>query len=183
MNPVSCWNPAASRAWHCVSAAWLTGLLAPAIVHAADQRSQGNEPRALEEVIVTAQKRSEHLQDVPISISVMNGVELARSNGANVNDAITSVPGMAMQRGVWGGLGELSVRGADARIDDVGFNSRAGCVVSVVSVERKVMLVDAVESPRRACLSGDEVDYAVLFDIVNTRIVCESGGSLFRHPH
>jgi iron complex outermembrane receptor protein len=50
----------------------------------------------LEEIIVTAQKREERLQDVPISIAVLSGSELDKSSTVSVTDALSSVPGIAV---------------------------------------------------------------------------------------
>ena len=47
----------------------------------------------------------------------------------------------------------LSVRRADSGIDDVSLHAGAGCVEVVVSIERKISLIDSIESPRGACLS------------------------------
>ena len=57
------------------------------------QNAQRN-PQGLEEVIVTAQRRAEQLQDVPISITVLRTEELDRSSDRGVADAINRVPGV-----------------------------------------------------------------------------------------
>jgi len=65
----------------------------------------------LEEVIVTAQKRSERLQDVPISISVLSGDELDSSTLQGVSEALNAVPGVATFPDSPGGGTEIIVRG------------------------------------------------------------------------
>jgi outer membrane receptor protein involved in Fe transport len=47
----------------------------------------------LEEVVVTAQKRSESLQDVAIPIAVVSGTELAALNKTQIADLKRLVPG------------------------------------------------------------------------------------------
>lgn len=54
------------------------------------------EPTGLQEIVVTAQKREERLQQVPISISVLNGESLDRSTVRSVRDALNTVPGVSM---------------------------------------------------------------------------------------
>jgi iron complex outermembrane recepter protein len=66
------------------------------------------------EVIVTAQKRSERLQDVPISISVLNGADLDKSTADGVLDALRGVPGVAPSLNVFGGSSNVSIRGVSA---------------------------------------------------------------------
>lgn len=51
---------------------------------------------SLEEVIVTAQKRSERLQDVPISVFVLGGEELDRSTYSQVTEALRFTPGVVV---------------------------------------------------------------------------------------
>ncbi len=57
-------------------------FLADITATAATERGSNDdgESSALEVVVVTAQKRSERLQDVPISISVLSGADLDRSS-------------------------------------------------------------------------------------------------------
>lgn len=49
---------------------------------------------ALEEIVVTAQKRSESLQEVPISISVFSEDDIERLNISNTIDLVKNIPGM-----------------------------------------------------------------------------------------
>jgi iron complex outermembrane recepter protein len=64
--------------------------------------AQTREERPVEEVIVTAQKRAERLQDVPISISVLNGASLDRSVDKGVAEALNRVPGVISSVGTAG---------------------------------------------------------------------------------
>jgi len=49
---------------------------------------------ALEEIVVTAQKRTESLQEVPISIAVFSEDEIERLNISNTIDLVRNIPGM-----------------------------------------------------------------------------------------
>ncbi len=49
----------------------------------------------LEEIVVTAQKRAEKLQEVPISISVLSGAQLQDQQVTSLNDLTRVVPDMA----------------------------------------------------------------------------------------
>lgn len=48
----------------------------------------------LQEVIVTAQKRSQRLQDVPIPVTVINTTQLVSNDALRLRDYYTSVPGL-----------------------------------------------------------------------------------------
>src|ERR1700722_2215128 len=77
-----------SACWQCRS----LGVKALALLSAVS--AQGRAAPAddqLQEIIVTAQKRSEKLQDVPISISVLEGQNLDQST-LNVADELRMVP-------------------------------------------------------------------------------------------
>lgn len=54
--------------------------------------SSGNQSTELEEVVVTAQKRTERLQEVPISVSVVSGDTLKASGAATLRDLSSTVP-------------------------------------------------------------------------------------------
>ncbi len=69
--------------------------------------------------------------------------------------------------------GELLVRGAQARVEDVGVDPGAGLVVGVGRVERQGPLVDAVEAPGGAALADVELDDPVLLDELDAVVVGE----------
>jgi len=79
----------------------------------ADQAS-GKKSDDLQEVLVTAQRRSERLQDVPISISVLDGARLDTSSYQGTTEALTTVPGVAAFAGNQGGQTIIAVRGVAA---------------------------------------------------------------------
>lgn len=64
----------------------------------------------LEEVIVTAQKRSERLQDVPVAISVLDAAKMSERGSVELRDYFAQVPGLSMNaRGA--GRTQLILRG------------------------------------------------------------------------
>lgn len=67
-----------------------------------------------EQVIVTAQKRSERVQDVPISIAVLGGDALDRSPSSGVTEALNRVPGVATTVNLQGAGTQVAVRGVTA---------------------------------------------------------------------
>ena len=67
--------------------------------------------RTLETVTVTAQKRVEKLQDVPISMTVFNGGDLDKSTVIDVTETLRRVPGVSLYEGAYGGVTQVPVRG------------------------------------------------------------------------
>ena len=84
---------------------------------AENDRGPERSPRrrdALEEVIVTAQRREERLQDVPISISVLTSDALDRSTEQGLADLLRTVPGVTTLKGNLGGQTTIMMRGVAA---------------------------------------------------------------------
>jgi len=73
-----------------------------------------SEQTDLDEVVVTAQKREQRAQDVPISLSVMSGADLDKSSIQSVTDALGLVPGVAVNINGQGGQTRLTIRGVTA---------------------------------------------------------------------
>jgi iron complex outermembrane receptor protein len=67
----------------------------PAAVHAATE----TENATLEEVVVTAQKRTENLQSVPISIEVLSGTQLEQLNVGGLDGYVKYSPSISYSRG------------------------------------------------------------------------------------
>lgn len=68
----------------------------------------------VETVVVTAQKREERLQDVPISIAVLGGNELDSSTARGVTESLARVPGVMAQESYIGGGTQVAIRGVAA---------------------------------------------------------------------
>jgi outer membrane receptor protein involved in Fe transport len=68
-------------------------LAGTALASVAAAPVQAQEPgRALEEIVVTAQKRTENLQDVPVSVQVLGNVQLEQLNVNGFEDYIEFLP-------------------------------------------------------------------------------------------
>lgn len=70
--------------------------------------AQDQDTGGLEEVVVTAQKRAENLQDVPISIEALGNEKLEQLNVQNFEDYVKMLPSVTMQPG-GGGAGYSAV--------------------------------------------------------------------------
>jgi iron complex outermembrane receptor protein len=69
----------------------------------------------LSEIIVTAQKRSERLQDVPVSVSVLNPQDLELNGQKSLIDYFADVPGLSISHNAyWGGTNLIVIRGISA---------------------------------------------------------------------
>ncbi|MDX1734689.1 MAG: TonB-dependent receptor, partial [Halioglobus sp.] len=70
----------------------------PALLLCLATAAPAAEVLVLEEVIVTAQKRAENVQDIPVSINVVTGELLDSFSIRNTNDLGDSVPGLTIQQ-------------------------------------------------------------------------------------
>jgi len=57
---------------------------------------QGKAVPSLEEIVVTAQKKEERLQDVPVPVTVLNAYSLSDTNKVSLQDYYASVPGLTV---------------------------------------------------------------------------------------
>lgn len=101
----------------------LMGLttISPAWAQAQDEVPLQNGTSATEtgiqEIIVTAQRREEPLQDVPISVSVVSGEQMEAAGIRDITDIARSVPGMSFDNSL-PGRSNVSIRGIVAASGD-----------------------------------------------------------------
>ena len=97
----------------------------------------------LEEVIVTAQKRSESLRDVPISITAVTGEQLAKQ-GINSTDDLQRIVPSLTYKPARTGVPIYSIRGIG--FDDFGIGSSPTVSVSVDQVPLPFLIMTAAAS-------------------------------------
>lgn len=124
-------------------------------VAAESQATTSSDNIALEEIIVTAQKRDENIRDVPISISSLSSDALARSGVTNNLQLTNSVPGLRMERvgnatipAIRGVTTFVTVAGAQANVatyvDNVYISNLAAGTFDLPDVSR----VDVLKGPQ-----------------------------------
>jgi outer membrane receptor protein involved in Fe transport len=102
-------NPKISAAVAAVMGASGTTLVFAAAP--ADQAAAGaTESAGLQEVVVTAQRRAENLQDVPITVQAITGDQLTKLNVVNFNDLLKYTPNVSYS-GNGPGTGNIYMRG------------------------------------------------------------------------
>ncbi|MCB1676701.1 MAG: TonB-dependent receptor [Halioglobus sp.] len=128
---------------------------------------------ALEEVIVTAQKREQSLQDVPVSISSFNALELENMGVTSVIELEKAVPnvqfrasratnstltayirGVGQQDPLWG-----FEPGVGVYVDDVYYARPQGAVLDVLDVER----IEVLRGPQGTLYGKNTVGGAIKY--------------------
>jgi outer membrane receptor protein involved in Fe transport len=99
--------------------------------------------RNLAEVIVTAQKREERLQDVPVPVTAINATALVESNQLRLQDYFTRVPGLSVTPDDENGAPILTIRGITTGgytnptvgivVDDVPYGASTSAAVGTVA--------------------------------------------------
>lgn len=67
--------------------------------------------QAISDIIVTAQHRTESMQDVPIALSALSGDALSKGGYSSVQDLAGAVPGLVVSKSISYGLAPIAVRG------------------------------------------------------------------------
>jgi outer membrane receptor protein involved in Fe transport len=104
----------------------------------------------LEEVIVTAQKRSQSLMDVPISVNVVGAEQISNSGITNLNDLSDFVPNLSMNqtglgtnvtiRGISSGINPAFEQSVGMYVDDVFYGRPQLARVPYLDVDRVEVL-------------------------------------------
>lgn len=92
-----------------VSCLATVALAAPAMAQTAAAGTDGPEAAALDEIVVTAQHRSENVQTTPLSIAALDGDVLAARQIDNVQALAAAVPNVNF--GTYNGSARISIRG------------------------------------------------------------------------
>ena len=86
-------------------------VIAGAIVFSAPALAQREVATALEEVIVTAQKREESLQEVPIAVTALNADALEKTFARDLTDITGAAPNLIIDPVLGNGTSAVSIRG------------------------------------------------------------------------
>ncbi|HEY0801239.1 MAG TPA: TonB-dependent receptor [Steroidobacteraceae bacterium] len=117
----------------------ISGALAGARVFAADTSGAP----ALEEIIVTAQKRSENLQDVPISVVAINAQQIKDAGITDIRNLAILTPGLTVTSEGNEAITTARIRGIGTVGDNPGLESSVG------------VNIDGVYRPRNGVAFGD----------------------------
>ena len=121
------------------------------------------------EVVVTAQRRSQHLEEVPISVAVATSADLERAGGATIENLTKVTPGIYMQKAVYGlsptvrGVGStLPASGGEQNVaiyvDNIYYASPTGNVFDLASVSG----IEVLKGPQGTLFGRNATGGAIL---------------------
>jgi iron complex outermembrane receptor protein len=124
----------------------ISSAMASGYAWGADQSNagaNGNAAPELEEIIVTAEKRSENIQDVPISVIAVSAQQLKDAGVKDIKDLQTLTPGLTVSSDSSEATTVARIRGIGTVGDNPGLESSVGIVI------------DGVYRPRNGVGFGD----------------------------
>ena len=149
-----------------VTTALNLGLMTPAVARASDT-VVGAGQADVEQVVVTARRKEERLQDVPISISVFNQQQLSNHNVVNAQDLATYTPSLQANSEFGSQNSSFAIRGF---VQDIGTAPSVG------------VFFDDVVAPRgltQGIQGGDGAGPGDFFDLQNVQVLKGPQGTLF----
>ena len=141
-------------------------LALPVAGHSADTAAASSAEPGLEEIVVTAQRRTERLQDVPISVSVMSQATMDAQGTRSIDDVARLTPSVSFTRGAVNNNFEssnISIRGID---------SSAGAATTG-------LYIDDTPIQSRHLSFGTFSAYPALFDVERVEVLRGPQGTLF----
>jgi iron complex outermembrane recepter protein len=140
----------------------IAGVLALTTVSAvAQQDASRPELRAIETIVITAQKREESLQDVPIVVTTVSDQRLRDTGVRDIKDLTILVPGLLVTSTVNESITTARIRGVGTVGDNPGLESSVG------------VLIDGVYRPRNG------VSFGELGDVERIEVLKGPQGTLF----
>ncbi|MFL6675195.1 MAG: TonB-dependent receptor [Massilia sp.] len=115
----------------------LAALVALAVLGMANGASAQEQPAnsgQLEKVVVTANKRIEKLESVPMAISVLSEAEIARNNIREIEDVIALTPSLTMAAGTTAANNALFMRGIGTVSVGIGVESDVSVIIDDIPV-------------------------------------------------
>ncbi|HEX7759369.1 MAG TPA: TonB-dependent receptor [Caulobacteraceae bacterium] len=125
-------------------------LAAPSLAWAAEAQPADATTSQVQEVVITAQKRTERLSDAPVAASVLPPSRLASTNSSDISDLNKLVPSVQLN-GTFNGRVPMGVRGISSVSNEstVGIASGVEVLVDGVPVPSDSMAGNALEDVAR----------------------------------
>jgi outer membrane receptor protein involved in Fe transport len=156
-----------------IGAAALAGQLLwslPCVAAAPATGGESADSGALEEVVVTATRRSENLEDVPISIAAFSQEKMDAQGLKSIDDLSRLSPGLNFQRNGMSSAGNYNDEGSDINIR--GVDSTAGTSTTGI-------YIDDTPIQTRHVGFGSVNAFPALFDLDRVEVLRGPQGTLF----
>ena len=117
------------------STAILVGMGAPLHAQEVDAAAQAVAADPFADIVVTAQRREESIQDVPISIAVLNDATVAASGNTNITSLNGLVPNVVLQtQGLVANVPMIAIRGMSSADPDPNADPKVSTIIDGVYI-------------------------------------------------
>lgn len=112
----------------------------------------------LEEITVTAQRREESLQDVPVAVSAFTSEAIERLNARDIRDLSGQVPNFVLNEvNIGPGMTQISLRGVNSQDPEKSFDPAVGVFIDGVYLGTSAFnLLDTFDLARMEILRGPQ---------------------------
>jgi iron complex outermembrane receptor protein len=113
---------------------------------------------ALPEIVVTAQRREEQIQDVPLAVTALDAVAIERLNARDIRDLTATVPNLVLSEvSIGPSMSQVSLRGVNSQDPEKSFDPAVGVFVDGVYLGTSAFnLLDAFDLERIEVLRGPQ---------------------------
>lgn len=160
----------------CLAAVLAVGGL-PLAAHAQAQAEKKEEGAKLQEVVISAQKRTERVKDTPVAVSVMSSAALEKANASEISDINVLVPSVQL-KGTFNGRVPYAMRGISTNANEaaIGLTSGVSVMIDGVPVPSDSMAANELQDIRRvevlkgpqSTLGGRTASAGVINFVTNT---------------
>ena len=111
----------------------------------------------LEEIMVTAQKREQNIQDIPVAVTALSGEQLVEHGITDMFDLQQSAPGLIVDQSQTATTANFSIRGVGTSSQNFGLESSVGLYVDgVYRARQSAMINELVDVERVEVLRGPQ---------------------------
>lgn len=142
------------RARRMSSTIFVIGCVAPLTSVLAQERQEGQSAPRIEEVVVTATKRAESVQDTPASIAVIGADQLQAQGVTDIRLVNTLIPGVRF--GKQQSTAQLFIRGVGIGSDNPNLDTAVAMVVNAVTQPREGTGASLFDLERVEVLKGPQ---------------------------
>lgn len=122
----------ASVATLAISSAAFAQTAPVAAPQAADANVDAQQASGLSDIVVTARKRSESVQDVPIALTAVSGEQIQRADLTSIEKVAARIPAFTVGRASNGSGAQLTMRGIGSSSTSIGIEQSVATVVDGV---------------------------------------------------
>ncbi len=140
-----------------LSLALLPLLAAPLQATQAQENAAIGRASALEEIVVTAQRRQENLQSVPIAVTALGAQDIQQLRITNINDLSSLAPNLSVATSGQQTVPVVSIRGVVSGVSDNAVDPKVGMYVDGIYVGRNIgAIFDLADIERIEVLRGPQ---------------------------